>query len=131
MELLGWNRVSVIVARFLVWWWTAGRKTAVVTFSGVVAEPLLLVEPVCSETQEEQLSKVSREILTDLETSMTTEQVVTQLQQELFTLRAQVAAESGLADAVRAINSLTTALLRGREEDFQQWSKKTEHSSLV
>ena len=102
-----------------VLWWT------------VVAEPLLLVEPVCSETQEEQLSKVSREILTDLETSMTTEQVVTQLQQELFTLRAQVAAESGLADAVRAINSLTTALLRGREEDFQQWSKKTEHSSLV
>ena len=33
--------------------------------------------------------------------SMTMEQVVTQLQQELFTLRAQVAAESGLADAVR------------------------------
>ena len=38
--------------------------------------------------------------------SMTMEQVVTQLQQELFTLRAQVAAESGLADAVRAINIL-------------------------
>ena len=37
--------------------------------------------------------------------SMTMEQVVTQLQQELFTLRAQVAAESGLADAVRAINN--------------------------
>ena len=33
--------------------------------------------------------------------SMTMEQVVTQLQQELFTLRAQVAAESELADAVR------------------------------
>ena len=32
--------------------------------------------------------------------SMTMEQVVTQPQQELFTLRAQVAAESGLADAV-------------------------------
>ena len=38
--------------------------------------------------------------------SMTMEQVVTQLQKELFTLRAQVAAESGHADAVRAINNL-------------------------
>ena len=76
---------------------------------------------------------------------MTMEQVVTQLQQELFTLRAQVAAESGLADAVRAINNLATAQVRkdtprlidvkgfgrprgfsGKEEDFQQWSKKTE-----
>ena len=73
------------------------------------------------------------------------EQVVTQLQQELFTLRAQVAAESGLADAVRAINNLATAQVRkdtpslidvkglgrpkeisGREEDFQQRSKKRE-----
>ena len=44
--------------------------------------------------------------------SMTLEQVVTQLQQELFTLRAQVAAESGLADAVRAINNLATAQVR-------------------
>ena len=77
--------------------------------------------------------------------STTMEQVVTQLQQELFTLRAQVAAESGLADAVRAINNFATAQVRkdtpslidvkglgrpkeftGREEDFQQWSKKTE-----
>ena len=77
--------------------------------------------------------------------SMTMEQVVTQLQQELFTFGAQVAAEPGLADAVRAINNLATAQLRkdtpslidvkglgrarefsGREEDFQQWSKKTE-----
>ena len=76
---------------------------------------------------------------------MTMEQVVTQLQQELFALRAQVAAESGLADAVRAINNLATAQVRkdtlslidvkglgrpkeftGREEDFQQWLKKTE-----
>ena len=75
---------------------------------------------------------------------MTMEQVVTQLQQEVFNLRAQVAAESGLADAVRAINNLATAQVRkdtpslidvkglgrpkeftGREEDFQQWSKKT------
>ena len=44
--------------------------------------------------------------------SMTMEQVVTQLQQELFTLRAQVAAESGLADAVRAINYLATTRVR-------------------
>ena len=45
--------------------------------------------------------------------SMTMEQVVTQLQQELFhTLRAQVAAEPGLADAVRAINNLATAQVR-------------------
>ena len=41
--------------------------------------------------------------------SMTMEQVVTQLQEEVFNLRAQVAAESGLADAVRAINNLATA----------------------
>ena len=76
---------------------------------------------------------------------MTMEQVVTKLQQEFFTLRAQVTAESGLASAVRAINNLATAQVRkdtpshidvkglgrpkeftGREEDFQQWSKKTE-----
>ena len=73
------------------------------------------------------------------------EQVVTLLQQELFNLRAPVAAQSGLADAVRAINNLATAQVRedtpslidvngfgrpkefnGREEDFQQWSKETE-----
>ena len=68
---------------------------------------------------------------------------MTQLQQELFTLRAQVTAESGLADTARAINYLATASegyseshrcerfgaseeFTGREEDFQQWSKKTE-----
>ena len=39
-------------------------------------------------------------------------QVVTQIQQELFTLRAQVAEESGLADAVRTINNLATAQVR-------------------
>ena len=76
--------------------------------------------------------------------SMTMEQVVAPLQQDLFTLRAQVAAESGLADAVRAINNLATPQVRkdttslivvkglGRpkgftgREDVQQWSKKTE-----
>ena len=77
--------------------------------------------------------------------SMTMEQVVSQLQQELSTLRAQVAEESGLADAVRAINNFSISQVRndtrslidvkgpchpkeftGCEEDFQQWSKKTE-----
>ena len=67
------------------------------------------------------------------------------MQEEIFTLRAQVAAESGLADAVRASNNLATAQVRkdtlslidvkglglpkefsGKEEDSQQWSKKTE-----
>ena len=43
---------------------------------------------------------------------VTMEQVVTQLQQELFSLRAQVAAESGRADAVPAINTLATAEVR-------------------
>ena len=76
--------------------------------------------------------------------STTMEQVVTHLQQ-FFTLRAQVAAESGLAGAVRAINDLSTTQVwkdtpslidvkgpgrpkefSGREADFQQWSKKTE-----
>ena len=48
---------------------------------------------------------------------MTMKQVVTQLQQELFTLRAQVAAESGLADAVRASNILATAQVRKRHSE--------------
>ena len=80
---------------------------------------------------------------------MTMEPIVTQLQQELFPQRAQVAAESGLADAVRAINNLATAQVRkdtpslinvkglgrpkefsGKEEDFQQWSKKMEARRL-
>ena len=79
--------------------------------------------------------------------SLKMEQSVTQLQQELFTLRAQVAAESGVADAVRAINNLATAPVRkdtpsvidvkglgrpkeftDREEDFHHWTKKTEAS---
>ena len=44
--------------------------------------------------------------------TMTLEQVVTQLQQELLTLRAQVAAEFGRAGAVRAINNLAAAQVR-------------------
>ena len=77
--------------------------------------------------------------------SMTMGQVVTQLEQEFFTLRSQVAAESGLAGAVRAINNLAIAQVRkdipslidvkglgrpkeffSKEEDVQRWSKKTE-----
>ena len=62
------------------------------TFGG----PWLLDELVCGETQEEHLRNI----------------IPTQLQQELFTLRVQLAAESGLADAVRAINNLATAQVR-------------------
>ena len=73
------------------------------------------------------------------------ERAVAQLQQELFTLKAHIAAESGLADAVRAINNLAKAQSQkdtpnlidvkglgrpkessGFEEDFQQLSKKME-----
>ena len=95
----------------------------------------------CGETQEEKLQYfiLRRSDVDDHGASCDS------IQQELFTLRAQVAAESGLADAVRAINNLETAQVRkdtpslidvkglgcpkdftGREEDFQQWSKKTE-----
>ena len=78
-------------------------------------------------------------------TTTTIEQVVTQLEQELLSLRAQVASRVQIAEAVRANNNLATALVRtdrpslidvkglgrlkeftGKEEDFQQWSKKTE-----
>ena len=76
---------------------------------------------------------------------MTMEQVAAQLQQQVFTLNAQVVDQSGVDDAIRAINNLTTAQVRkdtpslidvkslgrpkefsGKEEDFQQWSKKSE-----
>ena len=43
---------------------------------------------------------------------------MTQLQQEVFALRAQVAAESGLAEAARAINNLTTAQVRKETPSF-------------
>ena len=48
---------------FVWWWWRAQLWCPV----PLVAEPLLLVELVRGETQEEQLSKVSREVLSDLE----------------------------------------------------------------
>ena len=78
--------------------------------------------------------------------SMTMEQVVTQLQQELFTLRAEVAAESG----VRAVKNLATAQVRedtpslidlkglgrpkeftGQEEDSNCGRRRRRHFSLV
>ena len=77
--------------------------------------------------------------------AMTMEQAVAQLQQEVLTLKAQVAADSGLAEAVRAISNLASAQAQkdtpnridvkglgrpkescGKEEDFQRWSKKVE-----
>ena len=76
--------------------------------------------------------------------ALTMKQAVAQLQ-ELLTLKAQVAADSGLADAVRAVNNLANAQSQkdtpnltdvkglgrptefsGKVEDCQQWSRKTE-----
>ena len=73
------------------------------------------------------------------------EQAVTQLQQELLTIRAQIASRIQMSEAVRAIDKLATAQAQkdtpnlsdvnglgrpkefsGKEEDFQQWAKKTE-----
>ena len=73
----------------------------------------------------------------------TMEQVVIRLQQELFTLKAQIAARVQIAAAVQVVNNLTTAQVRrdapsllntedlerpkefsGNKEDFQQWSKE-------
>ena len=77
--------------------------------------------------------------------AMTMAQAVAQLQQEVFTLRAQVAAECGHPNAVRAIHNLANAQAQkdtpnlidvkglgrpeefsGKEGHFQQWSKKTQ-----
>ena len=46
--------------------------------------------------------------------STTLEQVISVLQQEVFTLKAQVADRIGLADAVRAINNFSTAQISER-----------------
>ena len=75
----------------------------------------------------------------------TMEQAVTQLQQEQFTIRAQITSRVQIAESVRAIDNFTTAQAQkyapnlidvngvgrprefsGKEEDFQQWAKKTE-----
>ena len=105
-------------------------------FSGL----LLLDEPVCGETQEETLQYFCLR-RGDVDDDGTSRHSIA----ARVTLRAQVAAESALADAVRAINNLATGQVRkdtpslidvkdlgrpkefsGREEDFQQWSKNTE-----
>ena len=72
----------------------------------------------------------------------TMEQMVIQLQQELFTLKAQVAAQVQIASAVQARLLTTVEVLKdapslidvnglgrprefsGKEEDVQQWSKE-------
>ena len=112
-------------------WWTVGAElSAVTTFAG----PWLLDELVCGETPEEHLRNLilRRSDVDDDGASCFTASTRT------ITLRAQVAAECGLADAVRAINNLATAQVRkdtpslidvkglgrpkefaGREEDFQ------------
>ena len=100
-----------------------------------------LVALACGETQEEHLRNfiLRRSDVDDDGASCYTASTRT------VHLKAQVAAESGLADAVRAINNLATGQVRkdtpslidvkglgrpkeftGREEDFRQWSKKTE-----
>ena len=98
----------------------------------IPAARLLLDGEWCGDTHEEHLRNL---ILTSSDVG----EVVTQLQQELFTLRAQVAAESGLAVEVWAINhfAMTPSLVDvkglgrpkefcGKEEDVQQRSKKTD-----
>ena len=112
----------MIVARFIVCGRQLARSAQLwcrVHWRSAVAGLWVRVEPVFGETQEEHLSVFRWNEVTcriaEVEwpgMSMTLEQVVTQLQQEVFNLRAQVAAETGLADAVRAINNLATAQVR-------------------
>ena len=78
----------------------------------VVAGPLLLVGPVCGETQEEQSSKVSREILSDLECRWRWSKLSYSYNRNSTRWELKLAAESGVADAVRAINNLATAQVR-------------------
>ena len=53
--------------------------------------------------------------------SMTMEQVVAQRQQEVFTLKAQVADQSGLTEAVRATNILANAPRSERHSDSHRF----------
>ena len=132
-----------IVARFVVVWSTAGGgRSAVVPCCPVDREFCWTLGCLSSLRVAKRRRSTCGTSFRGGAMSMTMDQVATQLQQELFTLRAQVAAESGLADAVRAINSLLTAQVRkdtpslidvkglgrpkefiGHMEDFQQWSK--------
>ena len=86
------------------------------------------------------MSGVEEEIhdFDESEMTMTMEEVVTPLQQEVFTLKAQVADQSGRADAVRPSTICDTPSridvkglgrpkeFSGKIDDLQQWSKKTE-----
>ena len=135
--------------------WPGELGCGVVFSDGLVAGPLVRVKPVFGETQEERSSAIRWNLVTcriaEVEyLGMSMEQVVAQRQQELFTLRAQVTAESGLADGMRAINNLATAQVRkdtpglidvkgfgrpkefsGREEDFNSGRRRRRHSSPV
>ena len=96
----------------------------------------------CGETQEEHLWNL---ILRRSDVDEDGASCDAASSQSCSRLRPEVAAESGLAEAMRAINNLATAQVRkdtpslidvkglgrpkeftGRQEDFQQWSKKTE-----
>ena len=70
---------------------------------------------------------------------MTMETVVTQLQQELFTLRVQVRVTNNLATSLVRIDTPTLIDVKGLgrpkefsgiEEDFQQCRRRRRHSSL-
>ena len=145
------RRVPRIVARFIVAWWKlAGRaqlRTSLVdreVFWTVIAGSRLLAEPAWRSRDVKRRRRTGGTSSRGAPMPTTMKHVVTQLQQQLFSLRAQVTAQSGLADAVRAINNLAAAQvwkntpslidvnglgrpreLSGKEEDFQQWSKKT------
>ena len=75
----------------------------------------------------------------------TMEQAVSQIQQELLTIRAQIASRGQMSEAAREIDNLAAAQAQkdapslidvngfgrpkefsGKEEDSQQWAKKTE-----
>ena len=102
------GRVSVVVARLLLlWWWTEVKET--VRFAGTRFLSSLRGcnaggACVCSCTRNPRIWQFD-----DSGMSLTIDQVVTQLQQEVSTFKAQVADQTGMAEAVRAINNLATA----------------------
>ena len=95
------DRCSIL----FVWWWTAGRETAVVTF-------VWWTVVTCRTCVLRNAGGALVGLRSGEAMSMTMEQVVSQHQQERITLKAHVADQTGLADAVRAINSLATAQVR-------------------
>ena len=89
-----------------------GERSAQNEFGGKFAGTWLLVDPACWSCAVERRRSTCGTSFWRVPMSATMEQVVSQLQQEFFNLRAQVAAQSGLAEAVRAINNLATAQVR-------------------